>query len=418
MKEIIIRGGKPLYGDVSISGMKNSALPVIFGTIVANDICTIKNLPDVSDIALAMQTLESIGAVVRFTDTSTAIIDTRGVEMKSPPLEYVSKMRGSTYLIGAMLTRFGRAQVGYPGGCDFGQRPIDLHIKGLELLGAKVGYTGAAMISADAPEGLHGGFVCFDMASVGATINVMLAAVCAEGTTIIENSAREPHIVDMACFLNSCGADITGAGTSLIRVRGVKKLHGCTYELAPDMIEAGTYMVAGAITGGTVTVKNIVPKHMEAVTVKLKEIGVALDISDDSVTVCGMGRFRGTEIRTNPYPGFPTDMQPQLAALLTLSNGISKISEGIYRERFKYATELKKMGADIEIIENVAHINGVEALSGASVKATDLRAGACLVLAALAADGITTISNSEYIERGYESLVEKLKSLGADIKRG
>ncbi len=417
MKKIIIRGGKRLYGDVSISGMKNSALPVIFGTIVANDVCTISNLPDVSDIALALETLESIGATVRFIDTSTVIIDTRSVEMKSPPLENVSKMRGSTYLIGAMLTRFGKAQVGYPGGCDLGQRPINLHIKGLELLGARVAYGSNAMITAEAPLGLRGNLVSFDIASVGATVNVMLAAVCADGTTVIENAAREPHIVDMACFLNACGANITGAGTSLIRIRGVKQLRGCTYELAPDMIEAGTYMVAAAATGGTVTVKNIVPKHMESVTVKLKEMGIALDISDDAITVCGPEKFRGIEIKTNPYPGFPTDMQSQFAALLATSSGISKISEGIYRERFKYVPELIKMGADIEVIENTAHFNGVATLRGADVKATDLRAGACLVIAGLAADGVTSISNCEFIERGYENLVEKLKMLGANIRR-
>ncbi len=417
MKKIIVRGGKKLYGDVHISGMKNSALPVIFGTIVTNDVCTIKNLPDVSDIALALETLETIGAVVRFIDTSTAIIDTRPVQMKSPPLEYVSKMRGSTYLLGAMLGRFGKAQVGYPGGCDFGQRPINLHIKGLELLGAKVTFASDAMINAEAPDGLHGNLVCFDIASVGATVNVMLAAAFAEGTTVIENTAREPHIVDLACFLNSCGAHVTGAGTSLIRVRGVKKLHGCTYELAPDMIEAGTYMVAAAATGGRVTVKNIVPKHMESVTVKLKEMGIPLEIGDSSITVGEAAEYRFTEIKTNPYPGFPTDMQPQFGALLSMANGISKISEGIYSERFRYATELNKMGANIEIIESAALINGVRSLHGADVKASDLRAGASLVIAGLCADGVTTITNSEYIERGYENLVEKLRALGADIKK-
>ena len=417
MRKIIIRGGKSLYGDVTISGMKNSALPVIFGTIVANDICTIKNLPDVSDIALALETLETIGADVRFIDTSTAIIDTRGVEMKSPPLEYVSKMRGSTYLIGAMLGRFGKAQVGYPGGCDFGLRPINQHIKGFELLGAKVTYASNAMINAEANNGLHGNLVYFDIASVGATINVMLAAVFAEGTTIIENAAREPHIVDTACFLNACGANITGAGTSMIRIKGVKKLHGCTYELAPDMIEAGTYMVAAAATGGKVCVKNIVPKHMESVTAKLREIGIGIDITDSSITVTGTESFRGTEIKTNPYPGFPTDMHPQFSALLALSKGISTISEGIFSTRFKYAGELNKMGANIEIIDSSAHINGVPSLHGAEVKSHDLRAGACLIIAGLAAEGTTTITNIEYIERGYENLVEKLKKLGADIKK-
>lgn len=417
MRKLIIRGGNQLHGDVTISGMKNSALPVIFGTIVANDVCTISNLPDVSDISLALETLETIGAQVRFTNKSTAIIDTRGVQMKSPPLEYVSKMRGSTYLIGAMLGRFGKAQVGYPGGCDFGLRPINQHIKGFELLGAKVTYASNAMINAEAPAGLHGNLVYFDIASVGATINVMLAAVFAEGTTIIENAAREPHIVDMACFLNACGANITGAGTSMIRIKGVEKLHGCSYELAPDMIEAGTYMVAAAATGGRVCVKNIVPKHMESVSAKLREIGIPLEITDNSITVTGTQDFRGTEIRTNPYPGFPTDMHPQFSALLALAKGISTVSEGIFSTRFRYATELNKMGADIEIIESSAHINGVESLTGAEVKAHDLRAGAALVIAGLAANGVTTITNIECIERGYENLVEKLKRLGADIKK-
>ena len=417
MRKLIIRGGNQLHGDVTISGMKNSALPVIFGTIVANDVCTISNLPDVSDISLALETLETIGAQVRFTNKSTAIIDTRGVQMKSPPLEYVSKMRGSTYLIGAMLGRFGKAQVGYPGGCDFGLRPINQHIKGFELLGAKVTYASNAMINAEAPDGLHGNLVYFDIASVGATINVMLAAVFAEGTTIIENAAREPHIVDMACFLNACGANITGAGTSMIRIKGVEKLHGCSYELAPDMIEAGTYMVAAAATGGRVCVKNIVPKHMESVSAKLREIGIPLEITDNSITVTGTQDFRGTEIRTNPYPGFPTDMHPQFSALLALAKGISTVSEGIFSTRFRYATELNKMGADIEIIESSAHINGVKSLTGAEVKAHDLRAGAALVIAGLAANGVTTITNIECIERGYENLVEKLKRLGADIKK-
>ena len=417
MERLIIRGSNPLCGDVKISGMKNSALPVIFGTIVANDVCTIKNLPDISDIALALSTLETIGASIRFIDTSTVIIDTRGVQMKSPPLEHVSKMRASTYLLGAMLGRFGSAEVGYPGGCDFGLRPINLHIKGFEALGAKITYSANAMINGEAPDGLVGNLVYFDIASVGATINVMLAAVFARGTTIIENAAREPHIVDMACFLNACGANISGAGTSMIRIKGVEKLHGCTYELAPDMIEAGTYMVAAAATKGRVCVRNIVPKHMEAVSAKLSEMGIPLEIGNNYITVMGTDSFRPIEIRTNPYPGFPTDMHPQFSALLALAQGISSVSEGIYSGRFKYVPELNKMGAHIEVIDNAAIINGVEGLHGADLKATDLRAGACLVIAALAADGVSTISNIEYIDRGYENLVEKLKALGADIKR-
>ena len=417
MEKLIIRGSNPLCGDVKISGMKNSALPVIFGTIVANDVCTIKNLPDISDISLALNTLETIGASVRFIDTSTVIIDTREVQMKSPPLEHVSKMRASIYLLGAMLGRFGSAEVGYPGGCDFGLRPINLHIKGFEALGARIAFSANAMINGEAPDGLCGNLVYFDIASVGATINVMLAAVFAKGTTIIENAAREPHIVDMACFLNACGAKISGAGTSMIRIKGVEKLHGCTYELAPDMIEAGTYMVAAAATRGNVCVKNIVPKHMEAVSAKLSEMGIPLQIGSNYITVNGTETFRPTEIRTNPYPGFPTDMHPQFSALLSLAQGISTVSEGIYSGRFKYVPELNKMGANIEVVDNAALINGTDTLHGADLKATDLRAGACLVIAALAADGVSTISNIEYIDRGYENLVEKLKALGADIKR-
>lgn len=417
MEKLIVRGGNPLYGDVKISGMKNSALPVIFGTIVANDVCIIKNLPDISDIALAIETLETMGASVRFTDTTTAVIDTRRVAMKSPPLEYVSKMRASIYLLGAMLGRFGRAEVGYPGGCDFGLRKIDLHIKGVETLGAKITYSTDAMIIGETPRGLCGDLVYLDIASVGATINIMLAAVFAKGTTVIENAAREPHIVDMACFLNACGAKISGAGTSMIRVKGVEKLHGCTYELAPDMIEAGTYMVAAAATGGRICVRNIVPKHVDSVSAKLREIGIPLEIGDDYITVSGVPSFRGTAIKTNPYPGFPTDMHPQFSALLALSKGVSTVSEGIYSERFKYVSELNKMGAEIEVVDNAALINGVDALKGANVKATDLRAGACLVIAALAAEGVSTISNIEYIDRGYEGLVEKLRTLGADIRR-
>lgn len=418
MEKLVIRGGKPLYGDVNISGMKNSALPVLFGTIAANDICIIGNVPDVSDISLALDTLRSIGAKVRFTSTDTVMIDTRDVKLKSPPLEYVSKMRASTYLIGAMLGRFGAAQVGYPGGCDFGTRPINQHLKGFELLGAKIAYGADANINAVAPDGLKGTLIYFDIASVGSTINVMLAAVFAEGTTVIENAAREPHIVDTASFLNACGADISGAGTSMIRIRGVKSLHGCTYELAPDMIEAGTYMAAVAAAGGSVTIRRIIPKHMEAVTVKLREIGLGLSVGDDCITVSSDRAYRGTEIQTNPYPGFPTDMHPQFTAMLCLSNGVSKITERVWNSgRFKYVDELKKLGADIEVDNNCAIINGVSSLRGASVKATDLRAGAALVIAGLAAEGETSVYGIEYIERGYQELVEKLKYLGADIQR-
>lgn len=416
-EQLTIRGGVPLYGDVEISGMKNSALPVLFGTIAAADICTIGNVPDVSDISLALDTLRALGAKVRFVTADTVLIDTRSVVMKCPPLEYVGKMRGSTYLIGAMLGRFSEALVGYPGGCDFGTRPIDQHIKGFELLGAGVDYDNKANLHLLAEHGLKGNMIYFDIASVGATINVMLAAIYAEGVTVLENAAREPHIVDMASFLNACGADISGAGTGTIRIRGVKKLHGCTYDIAPDMIEAGTYMVAAAAAGGRVTVHRVIPKHMESITHKLREIGVTVETGDSSITVISDKNYRATGIQTNPYPGFPTDMHPQFSAVLCTSQGISKVSEGIWNNRFRYVEELRKMGADIIMEGNVAHITGVPCLKGATVKACDLRAGAALVVAALGAEGVSHISGLEYIDRGYQDLVAKLKSLGADIKR-
>ncbi len=417
MEKLLIRGGRPLDGDVYISGMKNSALPVIFGTIAAGDVCTVGNIPDVSDISLALDILRSLGAKIRFLNTSTVMIDTADIKCKSAPMEFVSKMRASTYLLGAMLGRFGEAQVGYPGGCDFGTRPINQHLNGFELLGAKISYGADGNIIATAEKGLKGNFIYFDIASVGSTINVMLAAIFAEGTTIIENAAREPHIVDTASFLNACGADISGAGTSMIRIRGGKPLHGCTYSLAPDMIEAGTYMAAVAAAGGGVTVRRIIPKHMESVTVKLTEIGLKLDIGDDYITVESDRHYRGTNIQTNPYPGFPTDMHPQFTAMLCLSRGVSKITERVWDGRFRYVDELIKMGADITVDNGSVIINGVNGFKGTAVAATDLRAGACLVIAGLAAHGETVISDTEYIDRGYESLVDKLRALGADIQK-
>lgn len=418
MDKLIIRGGNPLYGDVTISGMKNSALPIIFGTIAAGDICEIGNVPDVSDISLALETLRSIGAKVRFVNTDTVLIDTREVSMKSPPMEYVGKMRGSTYLIGAMLGRFGEALVGYPGGCDFGTRPIDQHIKGFGYLGAKVEYDDNGKLHVLAENGLRGTMIYFDIASVGATINVMLASVFAEGITVIENAAREPHIADTASFLNACGADISGAGTGTIRVRGVKRLHGCSYTIAPDMIEAGTYMTAAAVAGGRVTLRHVIPKHMEAVTQKLREIGVKVECQDDSITVTSHRSYRSTMIKTNPYPGFPTDMHPQFSAVLCTAFGIGTVSEGIFgSNRFKYVEELKKMGADLVVVDNAVHITGVPSLHGAVVKGSDLRAGAALTVAALGAEGTSTVYGLEYIERGYQDLVGKLKALGADIQR-
>lgn len=420
MEKFIICGGEPLNGDVAISGMKNSALPILFGTILTNGICTISNLPDISDVKDSLAILKSIGASVRFISTDTVIIDTREVTPKSPPLELVSKIRASYYLLGSMLGKFNHAQVGQPGGCDFGNgRPIDQHIKGFELLGAKVSYESNAAITLNAPNGLKGNSVYFDIASVGSTINIMYAAVFAEGVTVIENAAREPHIVDTACFLNACGANIMGAGTTTIRIKGVKALKGCNYSIAPDMIEAGTFMIAGAITKGRVCVKNIVPKHMDAVTAKLIEANVPIEIGDSYITVNPTKNLRSVSIKTNPYPGLPTDMQPQFSALMTVAQGMCTVSDSIYSTRFKYIADLKKMGANIEYDEKDSHLHiiGVPELNGAVVKAPDLRAGAALILAGLAAKGITTVTNIELVERGYDHIIEKLRALGANITR-
>lgn len=424
MEKFVIRGGRPLYGEVNIGGMKNSALPILFGTVAVGDICTIENIPDVSDVFITFEILRELGAKVRMITTDTAIIDTRDVIVKSPSVGLVDKMRASTYVLGAMLGRFGEGLVGIPGGCNFGERPVGLHIKGFESLGAKVEYNERGALQATAKNGLSGTNIYFDVASVGATINVMLAAIYADGITVLENCAREPHIVDTASFLNACGADISGAGTSTIRIRGVKKLHGCTYKIAPDMIEAGTYMVAAAATGGRICVKGVIPKHMESVTAKLRETGSTVEVTgDDMICVTakssayGASRGRATVIRTNPYPGFPTDMQPQFAVLLCLCSGVSTISEGIWQDRFRYAEELKKMGGMIQKNDASVLITGDARLHGADVKGSDLRAGAALVIAALAADGVSTVSGLEYIDRGYENFLGKLKSLGADIKR-
>ena len=324
-------------------------------------------------------------------------------------------MRGSTYLIGALLARFGASHVGWPGGCDFGSRPIDQHIKGFEMLGAKVSFS-EGYIDAVASNGLVGGNVYFDIPSVGATVNIMIAASLAKGETVIDNAAREPHIVDLANFLNMCGADVTGAGTSTIKIRGVEKLHGCTYAIVPDMIEAGTYMVAAAAVGGEVSVNNVIPKHMETVTAKLLEAGIDVEIKDTEIVVRSDGHFRGVSLRTLPYPGFPTDMQPQFGALMSLAEGVSNITEGIFDSRFRYLEEIAKMGGVCEIVKNKAIITGQKKLVGTKVHSSDLRAGAALLIAAMAAEGETQITGVELIERGYFDIVGKLRSLGADIE--
>ena len=417
MNKINIRGGKPLYGQIEIGGMKNAALPILFATIITNDVCVIDNIPPVGDIEITLDILAAMGATVTRRSPTTVEIDSRGVRQGTSPGALVRRLRGSNYLIGAELARYGRAKVGTTGGCNFGARPIDLHKKGFMALGAKVDDEGGYVTACtDGP--LVGTKIIMDNISVGATANVLLAATTAQGTTVIENAAHEPHIVDLAGFLNSCGACISGAGTSVIKVRGVKTLHGCEYTIIPDMIEAGTYMVAAAAAGGEVTLKNVIPRHMDAVTAKLREVGV--DVSDDgeSITVRSTGRFTSTNIQAVPYPGFPTDMQPQMTALLSIAGGISTVTENVFKKRFRYVEELQRMGAAISVDDatSTATIIGVKTLRGADVTALDLRAGAAMVIAGLVAEGQTTISDVDTIRRGYVDIVGKLQSLGADIE--
>lgn len=411
---ILIDGGKPLMGEVPISGMKNAALPIVFATVLVGGVSVLENIPPISDITRSLDILRQMGASVSFQDRTTVRIDTSAVIPGSSPDALVSRIRGSSYLVGAELGRFRHADCALPGGCDFGSRPLDLHIKGFEALGATV-RCGNRM-EADAPDGLHGATVYFDKSSVGATVNVMLASVMADGTTVIENAAREPHIVDLANFLNTCGAQISGAGTTTIRVRGVRELHGCRYCIIPDMIEAGTYMVAAAATGGCVRVTAVIPKHVESISAKLSEMGVEIEEEDEAVTVRSTGILRSINLTTIPYPGFPTDMHPQFAPLLCLANGVSTITEGIFANRFRYVEELRRMGASIIMGGNIATFIGGTGLLGAKVTATDLRAGAAMVIAGLAADGTTEIDNVELIARGYCDLVEKFQALGADIR--
>ena len=412
--KIIIQGGKPLHGSISISGMKNAALPILFATILVGDVCVLENIPQVSDISTSLEILEQMGARVSLRKKNTVRIDTSHIRQGTSPLDLVKKLRGSTYLLGAELGRFGKATVGWPGGCDFGSRPLDQHMKGFEALGATVANeNGYFQLCAE--NGLRGSSIYFDVASVGATVNVILAAVLAEGTTVIENAAREPHIVDLANFLNSAGANITGAGTPVIKIRGVSELHGCSYTIIPDMIEAGTYMVAAA-TGGCVHIHSVIPKHIETITAKLMEMGVDVEELDDSVIVRGTRELRNVNIKTLYYPGFPTDMHPQFAPLLCMANGVSCIQESIWENRFRYVDELRKMGATVMLDTRTATFVGVEKLTGAPVEAYDLRAGAAMVIAGLAAEGVTEISGVHYIKRGYDDIVGKLQELGASIE--
>lgn len=417
MDKIIINGGSPLRGSVEISGMKNAAMPIIYACAMVEDRCVIENVPNVRDVALSLDILRGMGAKIRTLGKNTVEIDCTDIRQGSSRPELVRKIRGSYYLLGSEFGRFGTARVAYPGGCDFGGRPIDQHIKGFEVLGATVTTDSGSCIEVSSENGPVGSNIFFDVVTVGATINVMLAAVLAEGTTIIENAAREPHIVDLANFLNTCGARISGAGTDVIKIKGVNKLHGCTYAIIPDMIEAGTYMVAAAATGGCVRITNVIPKHLESVSAKLEEAGAVVDEFDDTVIVTGRDKLRKANIKTHPYPGFPTDMQPQMAVLLCIAGGVSYVSEGVYEKRFRYVEELLKMGAVIKVDGRTAVIEGGRPLHGAEVQAVDLRGGVAMVIAGLIACGTTEIYDIHLIERGYDDIVGKLRSLGADIKK-
>lgn len=416
MEKIVIHGKKPLHGDVYISGAKNAAVAVVPAALLVEGICRIENLPDIKDTKVLEDTLTQLGAVVTLEDKNTILIDSRNINSYTAPYEMIKSMRASYYLLGALLGRFGKAEVALPGGCDFGYRPMDQHIKGFEAMGATV-VIEHGMIKLSA-EKLVGSQIYLDVVSVGATINLVLAAVRAEGTTIIENAAKEPHIVDVVNFLNAAGANIKGAGTDVIKVKGVQRLDGSpVHSIIPDMVEAGTFMIAAAATGGDVTVKNIIPKHMESLTAKLIEMNVNVIEDEDCIRVVGGDTLQKANIKTLPYPGFATDMHPPATVLLCLANGCSTISEGIWPQRFQYVDELKRMGAKIRVDGNVAVVEGPTALTGAQVNAIDLRAGAAVVIAGLAAEGTTEVDNIKYIDRGYEDFVDKLQNLGADIQR-
>ena len=411
-----INGGHPLNGTVTISGAKNAAVAILPAALLVSGKCRIENVPNISDVRILMSILDGMGAKIVTPEPGVVEIDCADIHCSEPDQQLVRRMRASYYLMGALLGRFGRANVALPGGCNFASRPIDQHIKGFLALGADVDETEEYVALTPGQEGLHGGRISLDMASVGATVNIMLAATLLPGQTIIENAAKEPHIVDLANFLNSMGADIKGAGTDSIKIRGVKRLTGGSYGIIPDQIEAGTYMAAVAATGGQLLLKNVIPKHMECISAKLMEMGVSVTEDDDSLLVRRSGPLTKTNVKTLPYPGFPTDMQPQITAVLALAEGTSLVTEGVYgANRFKYVDELKRLGAHIQVDGKVAVVEGVKQLVGAPIQACDLRAGAALVIAGLAAQGTTELSHINYIERGYEDLVGKLRAVGADI---
>ena len=416
MNKYMIRGGRELYGEITVSGAKNAAVAIIPAALLVDGVCRIENIPQISDVTLFFSILEELGARVRVLNRHAIEIDCRAIHSTRPSYDLARRIRASYYLLGALLGRFGQATVAMPGGCNFGVRPIDQHIKGFTTMGADVSVEGGFIHTAARGGRLVGAPVYLDVVSVGATMNIMMAAALAQGTTTIENAAKEPHIVDLANFLNSMGADIKGAGTDSIKIRGVERLTGGTYCIIPDQIEAGTYMAAVAATGGQLLLKNVIPKHMECISAKLMEMGVSVVEDDDSLLVRRTSPLLKTNVKTLPYPGFPTDMQPQITAVLALAQGTSLVTEGVYgANRFKYVDELKRLGAHIQVDGKVAVVEGVPQLVGAPIQACDLRAGAALVIAGLAAQGVTELSHINYIERGYEDLVGKLRAVGADI---
>ena len=416
LDKFVITGGNPLYGEVTISGAKNAAVAILAATVLMEEPCVIENVPNIKDVNVILEILEQLGAKIDRRGGGTLQIDCVDLNTFAATSEHVRRMRASYYLLGALLGRFGKAEVSLPGGCDFGGRPIDQHIKGFEAMGAMVKVE-HGNVYATTVDGVKGASVYMDMVTVGATINIMIAAVKAKGITVIENAAKEPHVVDLANFLNSMGANIKGAGTDVIKIKGVEQLHGGAYSIIPDQIEVGTFLVAAAACGGDVLIKNVIPKHVDAVTAKLMEMGVEIEEMDDSIRVRRSGTITRANVKTLPYPGFPTDMQPQIVALLSVAEGTSMVPEDVWDNRFQYVSELKRMGAQISVNGKTAVIEGVPGLTGAPVRSTDLRAGAAMLIAGLMAKGTTELQNLAHIDRGYENFEEKLRRLGAQLER-
>ena len=413
-----IKGGTPLNGEVTISGAKNAAVAILPAAILVRGKCRVENVPDISDVRTLLRILEDIGAVITYEEPGTVVLDCTNISNTHPNPELVRKMRASYYLMGALMSRFGSANVALPGGCNFASRPIDQHIKGFRALGADVEETEDYVNITPGPDGLCGSRISLDVVSVGATVNIMMAATLLPGQTVIENAAKEPHIVDLANFLNTMGARISGAGTDTVKIRGVESLQGGTYAIIPDQIEAGTYMAAVVAAGGNVLVKNVIPKHMDCITSKLQEMGARVINYDDAIRIQSSGKLRYTTVKTRPYPGFPTDMQAQICVCMAIASGVSRLTENVYETRFfGYCTELQEMGANILINGKTAIVTGCEKLRGAEVSAHDLRAGAALIIAGLTAEGTTVVRNAHFVERGYENIVQKLTALGADITR-